>query len=308
MSIVYLDKLLIHVNCETYQLLNVGAIARQTGIGIATLRKWEVRYGFPKPQRTLSGQRIYSQQTLNDLLLICQRMAEGERPGKVIRELISGAYEHTPPTTENALFQDGIDRVLAYDLVGLRHWLGEQRATLSTEDFVEKIAAPMARRVGDLWFSGNLPIFAEHLFSAELDTVLTKEGKKQPKSAAKPRILLVAPAGERHVAGLRMVSAVLEAEGAFPLYLPSDLPVSEIAAAANVLDIAVVGLTASVCYPPRLLINTLASLRQHLSPSIAVWAGGSGIVRLPKLPENIASVRDMAALLELYRAVHQAPP
>lgn len=161
----------------------------------------------------------------------------------------------------------------------------------------------MARLVGDLWFSGDLPIFAEHLFSAELDIALLKEGRVRPHTAAKRRILLVAPAGERHVAGLRMAGAVLQAEGEIPLFLTSDLPVSEIVSAANTLDIAVVGLTASVCYPPRVLIKTLASLRQQLRASIAIWAGGSGIDRLPTLPENVASVRNMAALLALYRAL-----
>jgi len=266
-----------------------------------------MRYGFPKPQRTLSGQRIYSQQELEDLLLVCQRTAAGERPGKVIRELISGTYQRPPPGADHALYQNGIHHLQTYDLFGLRQWLKKQRTMLSAEDFVEKIAAPMARQVGELWFAGNLPIFAEHLFSAELDTALVKEVQKQAQTTAQPRILLAAPAGERHLAGLRMAGAVLEAEGEIPLYLPSDLPVSEIVAAANKLDIAVVGLTASVCYPPRLLTKTLTTLRQQLSASTAIWAGGAGIDRLPKLPENISFVRNMAALRELHQSL-PAPP
>lgn len=239
-------------------------------------------------------------------MLVCQRLAGGGRAGAVIRELNSGTYQRTPIDTDNALCQDGIKRLLAYDLFGLRHWLGEQRATLSSEDFVEKIATPMARQVGELWFSGDLPIFVEHLFSTELDTALATAGKLQQQTEARPRILLVAPAGEKHIAGLRMAGAVLEAEGEYPLYLPSDLPVSEIVAAAHTLDIAVVGITASICYPPRLLTKTLASLRQQLSASIAIWAGGSGILRLANLPENVVSVRDMAVLLELHRALPPA--
>jgi hypothetical protein len=180
------------------------------------------------------------------LLLVCQRIAGGERPGKVIRELNSRTYQRTHIETDNAIYQDGIERLLAHDLFGLRHWLGEQRTTLSTEDFVEKIAALMARQVGDLWFAGDLPIFAEHLFSAKLETALARGSPAQQPTSAQPRILLMAPAGERHLAGLRLPGAVLEAAGETPLYLPSDLPVSEIVAAANILDIAVVGLTASV--------------------------------------------------------------
>lgn len=262
-----------------------------------------MRYGFPMPQRTPAGQRIYSQQILEDLLLVCQRTSGGKRPGKVIREFISGTYRHRGPETENTLYQDGINHVLAYDFLGLRRWFGRQRATQSTVDFIEKIASPMARQVGDLWFSGNLPIFAEHMFSEEVETALKTRVQTQRPPEARPRILLVAPAGERHLAGLRMACAVLEAEGENPLLLQPDLPTPEIVAAANSLEVVVVGLTASICYPPRLLTRTLMSLRKALAATTAVWAGGSGIANLPRLPGGISAIRNMAHLLELRRSL-----
>ena len=41
-------------------IYNVRAVAQQTGLSAATLRAWERRYGFPTPQRTASGYRLYS--------------------------------------------------------------------------------------------------------------------------------------------------------------------------------------------------------------------------------------------------------
>ncbi len=41
--------------------LSIGELERQTGVPAATLRSWEDRYGFPRPQRLEGGHRRYGQ-------------------------------------------------------------------------------------------------------------------------------------------------------------------------------------------------------------------------------------------------------
>jgi len=41
--------------------LPIGELARRTGVPVATLRAWEDRYGFPRPQRLAGGHRRYGQ-------------------------------------------------------------------------------------------------------------------------------------------------------------------------------------------------------------------------------------------------------
>jgi len=41
--------------------LSIGELARQTGVPAATLRSWEDRYGFPRPQRLAGGHRRYAE-------------------------------------------------------------------------------------------------------------------------------------------------------------------------------------------------------------------------------------------------------
>jgi MerR family transcriptional regulator, light-induced transcriptional regulator len=41
--------------------LSIGELARQTGVPVATLRSWEDRYGFPRPQRLAGGHRRYDE-------------------------------------------------------------------------------------------------------------------------------------------------------------------------------------------------------------------------------------------------------
>src|ERR1700761_2673553 len=42
-------------------VLSISEVSRRTGIPVAGLRNWEQRYGLPRPQRTPSGQRRYTE-------------------------------------------------------------------------------------------------------------------------------------------------------------------------------------------------------------------------------------------------------
>jgi DICT domain-containing protein len=56
--------------------LSIGDVVRATGLGEATLRAWERRYGFPLPQREPSGHRRYPPEEVERILRV---VAERER-------------------------------------------------------------------------------------------------------------------------------------------------------------------------------------------------------------------------------------
>src|SRR4051795_8729333 len=47
--------------------LAIRDVAEQTGLAAGTIRMWEQRYGFPTPQRTPSGYRMYSHEDVETL-------------------------------------------------------------------------------------------------------------------------------------------------------------------------------------------------------------------------------------------------
>ena len=63
-------------------MISIGVAARQSGLEICTLRKWEERYGFPKPVRLASGQRRYLEREIEQLLG-CNRRAARPRNTRV---------------------------------------------------------------------------------------------------------------------------------------------------------------------------------------------------------------------------------
>lgn len=289
--------------------MNIGSVSRQSGIGTATLRKWEARYGFPEPVRSSSGRREYPPETVAQLRLIHRRILAGERTGTVIREWRSGVRPATLDT-DAGLATGGLALARGRDPSALRHWLREQRRQTTLVDFIERIAAPMARDIGARWARGEWPVYAEHLYSEALRHVLATPSAATDAPPPGPTILLTAPAGERHDLGLRMAAAVLASEGLTPLDLPADLPNADIVAAARHYRADGVGLTASAHYPPRLLLQTLTDLRRSLPRATALWVGGAGMAALPRLPAHTTSIADMASLQRHARALaasHRAP-
>ncbi|MFM8247588.1 MAG: MerR family transcriptional regulator [Burkholderiaceae bacterium] len=62
------------------KLLSIGAISRETGIHVSTIRMWEARYGALTPVRTEGGARRYSSTDLERLRLIKLLLDRGHKP------------------------------------------------------------------------------------------------------------------------------------------------------------------------------------------------------------------------------------
>lgn len=69
--------------------MKIGAVARLTGIGVHTLRKWESRYQAVNPARTPGGGRLYSYEDVKRLALI-KKLSEAGRP---LAEVASAGLE-----------------------------------------------------------------------------------------------------------------------------------------------------------------------------------------------------------------------
>ncbi len=74
---------------------SIGAVVKATGVGEATLRQWESRFGFPTPEREESGHRRYSDEAIEQIKAVLRHRAEG-LPLRIAIERAETASE--PPT------------------------------------------------------------------------------------------------------------------------------------------------------------------------------------------------------------------
>lgn len=76
----------------------INVVAETTGIPEATLRAWERRYQVPKPSRTPSGYRLYSQDDVAQVKRMRELCDAGISPADAAKEILLGQGE--PRATE----------------------------------------------------------------------------------------------------------------------------------------------------------------------------------------------------------------
>lgn len=269
-------------------MLTIGAVARETGIHAATLRKWEIRYGFPVPLRTEGDQRAFRASDLAALTEVARRMATGERASIAIHAVRqglhpacsspSGAAESLPPEAAHAM-----QLLSKHEMAALESFLATQFKKQGAALFARALAAPLVCAVGAAWQQGRLPVYAEHLFSSILQRVTAQASPASQKAqAAGPVVLLASPSGESHNLALVLLHAVLLEAGFTSILLQGGLPATEIAAAARAFKVSVVAVSASSACSPKLLCNELHNLRELLGPDTALWVGGSGTKKISR--------------------------
>lgn len=285
------------------ELMGITAVEQETGLSKDTLRVWERRYGYPRPQRDAHGERAYPAEQIQVLRRIRRLMDQGARPGRIfaqgVESLEAEARGVEAPAPEG----------LPHELALLRaHRIGELRALLEQATlrdglyaFVTETAAPLTSRVGEAWARGELQVFEEHLFSEQLQAVLRNAIARLDGAGATPRVLLTTLPGEQHGLGLLMAQAVLALEGADCVSLGTQTPVRELADAARAQRAQIVALSASGSLAAGPLKDGVTQLRAALPPEIELWCGGAGAVRLRRAAagvrviERLEQVRDALA-------------
>ena len=156
--------------------------------------------------------------------------------------------------------------------------LRREAARMGVTSFLESVAAPLLRRVGDEWHAGRLSPAQEHLVSATLHDIIAGMMRAFTSREADPggRLLVATPAGDRHAIGAALVGAAAAVEGWSVLYLGADLPASEIAEAARRSEASVVALSVVYVDDRERVLGELRRLRALLPGSVALIAGGSG--------------------------------
>jgi len=276
---------------------NISEISQRSGIPKDLLRQWERRYGFPNPSRDANGDRLYSSQHLDKLVLIRQLVDQGKRPGKLVSldlGALRGMLAEPPrPTFDRDELIQRLKSCRASDLI---EWLESQVGAAGLRGFVHGTMAPAMCAVGDAWAAGNLAIHEEHLFSEAMKRVVRRHLAEQTQAGGEPRVMLTTVPGEQHSLGLLMVEVLMRLGGAEVISFGTEMPFEEIRNAAESHKVAVIGLSFSGDFKTGDALVLLSGLRQIVRPEIAIWVGGAAFANRPALPEGVDLLYDLRAV------------
>jgi methanogenic corrinoid protein MtbC1 len=298
--------------------LSIAAVERDTGLSKDTLRVWERRYGFPKPERDDGGERAYPLAQVEKLRLLKRLLDAGHRPGRVVRQSTASLQALAESTVDlqataevttawaDADVQAYLELMASHDVTALRRRLMSDLARVGMPRFLSDLLVPLNRSVGEAWMRGQLQIFEEHAYTESLQCVLRHALLSLPPADpdVRPRVLLATLPGEPHGLGLLMAEAMLAVDGLPCISMGVQLPIWDVVLAAQAYGSDVVALGFTGCANPTQTIDALQELRAKLPPSVAVWAGGSMPVLQRRRIDGvspIADLADMAAAVEAWR-------
>ena len=296
-------------------LMNIAAVERETGLGKDTLRVWERRYGFPRPERDQHGERAYPLDQVEKLRLIKRLMGQGWRPGRLLakpdEELASLAAPTEAAPDEVAggsLHLTVVDLIRLHDIPALGNALRQALHRQGLQQFVLETVSALNRAIGEAWMRGEIQVFEEHLYTEQMQALLRQAIGALPPGSGRPRILLTTVPEEQHILGILMSEALLTLEGAGCVSLGTQTPLADIGLAARAQQADIVALSFSSAFPTRQVAPLLKQLRGMLAANIEVWAGGAGIERVAA-QEGVRIMGSLDAALEglaQWRASHPA--
>jgi hypothetical protein len=242
---------------------------------------WERRYGFPRPDRTCGGSRVYSEADVETLRLIKRALDQGYRPGEIVGKplddlirLVLVASEAptraaaASPTMASILGALGRDEVPL-----LRAELRQAAIMLGPKRFLADVAHPVCVRVGELWADGKLEVRHEHLLSECLSAQLRVLMSAYEERRGAPRVLLSTLPNERHGLGLAMAEVYLAASHVTTVLFGVDTPPEQIVKAARSHAVDAVGLLVTEASDLNATKGPIGwSLREHMTDPFRTFA------------------------------------
>ena len=173
-----------------FAAMNQAEIEQATGLSREVLRKWELRYQFPVPERGARGQRLYQAKDLPKLRLITQLMAQGLRPGTLVPlslKQLQALLESSVAQPDAPAIEEAPQHLLACLAPGsvpgtVRRYIAALIETEGLAAFVSHRLPALNQAVGEAWAGGRLGIHAEHHYSDAVQAVVQSHSLgRQPK-------------------------------------------------------------------------------------------------------------------------------
>lgn len=248
--------------------LRIRTIARLTGIREATLRAWERRYGFPRPNRSENNYRSYSREEVENIRRVSQLIEEGLSVSEAIAQVTSTSVQELP--TGERLSERFWSAVMVLDAAEVGRVLDEAQASMEVGVYCNGFLLPLLREMGL-----RLDIAREHLASALIRQRLRSLLDAEEPRGSGPSVVLACPAKDHHEGGLLALGIQLKRRGWRVTMLGADTPAEALHSACVQVRPELVALSFVRRREPQEMVELLAEAVRACSP-VPVVIGGAG--------------------------------
>jgi DNA-binding transcriptional MerR regulator len=251
-----------------------------SGIKAHTIRIWEQRYNFLKPQRTDTNIRYYSNEELKKLLNIALLTKYGFKLCHIDRMEPDEICSKVLSLKDDLAIQERIVNDLVRLMIEME--TDEFERTLNTfildndiTKTIREIVFPFLEKIGILWQTGHIMPAQEHFVSNIIrqKLIVAIDGVKPAEKYSRKAVLFL-PEGEHHELGLLFLYYLLKKRGIKVIYLGANVPMSDVENVVEVVnpDMAFIHLT-STCRPNFNFEKLVHKIPAHLSGLMTVISG-----------------------------------
>jgi DNA-binding transcriptional MerR regulator len=263
----------------------VAAVERMTRIPASTLRSWERRYGWPRPARAASGQRLYSEQDVAVIRFLNRRRVEGMSLSQAAGLLRSApAVEDRDP---GRLLARLVAAFRAFDEADAEAAYAAAEGLLGVEGVAIRLipAAIVAASAHGPGQDGP-PVEVEHFASNFLRGRTLRLLDGLPPAIGRPVLIGCGP-DEQHELGALLLMVLLRARGHRVVYLGARVPGPAMERAAAALDPA--GVVVSLTMPESLerALEWMRDSRRWSRHTRASWWAGPAVANAPDLAARL---------------------
>lgn len=213
----------------------VNEVEERTRVPAGTLRQWERRYGFPMPERSESGYRLYSDDDLRGIESMKRHIADGipaSRAAQLVEELprTEGAAGGRPAS---ALRDALVEALVDLDEERADRVLGEAHALYPVETVMLEVIQGAMVEVGRQWHDGKLPTTTEHVASSYVQGRLRALLSLSGQHRRSPGVIVACAPLDQHELGALMLAVLLRRRGYHVTYVGANTPVADLVAMAE---------------------------------------------------------------------------
>lgn len=205
-----------------------------SGIKAHTIRIWEQRYSFLKPQRTETNIRYYTSEELKTLLNIALLNKYGFKishidkmePNEIADKLITLTDTRAQ---QERMVNEMIGFMVDMHLDKFEEVLNKHILSKGIDRAIQQLIFPFLERIGILWQTNHINPAQEHLVTNIIrQKLIAGIEKAAPLFTSTKTILLFLPEGEYHELGLLYIYYMLKNRGVRVLYLGASVPLKDV--------------------------------------------------------------------------------
>ncbi|MFZ1304775.1 MAG: MerR family transcriptional regulator [Ferruginibacter sp.] len=205
-----------------------------SGIKAHTIRIWEQRYSFLKPNRTGTNIRVYSNDELKTLLNVALLNKYGFKISRIDKMNESEINDKILSLNQQEALQERIVNMLIkhmieLDIEAFEELLNDFIATKGIEKTIPQIIFPFLEKIGILWLTNHINPGQEHLVTTLIRQKLIV-GIDHVRSTVKidKSVLLFLPETEYHELSLLFMNYMFKSKGVSTIYLGCSIPLRDV--------------------------------------------------------------------------------